>query len=114
MNASFFFSFLRKNLPYFFFALNSFVFLEDKHHFDVLSSLKTSNVSRKIDLFYLNNSLKPDFFLKSFNLWYPLLMSTICYQTKTPISFWYRRKLNPKSLIQSLENLSIELTGTHL
>ena len=35
------------------------------------------------------------------------------YQTKTPISFWYRRKLNPKSLIQPSETLPVELTGTH-
>ena len=68
MHLFFFFFFFKKELTLFFFALNSFVFLEDKHHFDVLSSLKTSNVSRKIDLFYLNNSLKPDFFLKCFNL----------------------------------------------
>ena len=59
----FFFLFFKKELTlFFFFALNSFVFLEHKRHFDVLSSLKTSNVSRKIDLFYLNNSLKPVFF----------------------------------------------------
>ena len=34
--------------------------------------------------------------------------------TKTPVNFWYRRGLNPKSLIQLSETLPIELTGTHL
>ena len=34
-------------------------------------------------------------------------------QTKTPISFWCRRGLNPKSLIQPSEILPVELTGTH-
>ena len=35
------------------------------------------------------------------------------YQTKTPISFWCRRGLNPRSFIQPSETLSVELTGTH-
>ena len=35
------------------------------------------------------------------------------YQTKTLISFWCRRGLNPKSLIQLSETLPVELTGTH-
>ena len=42
-----------------------------------------------------------------------LLMMAIYHQTKTPISFWYRRGLNPRSFIQSSETLPIELTGTH-
>ena len=50
------------------------------------------------------------FFLESFNLWHPLLMITLYHQTKTPISFWCRRGLNPKSLIQLSETLPIELT----
>ena len=41
-------------------------------------------------------------------------MIALYHQTKTPISFWYRRGLNPRSLIQPLETLPIELTGTHL
>ena len=35
------------------------------------------------------------------------------HQSKTPISFWYRRRLNPRSLIQLSETLSVELTGIH-
>ena len=35
------------------------------------------------------------------------------HQTKTPISFWCRQGLNPKSLIQSSETLPVELIGTH-
>ena len=40
-------------------------------------------------------------------------MLAFYHQTKTPISFWYRWGLNPKSLIQTLEILPVELTGTH-
>ena len=40
-------------------------------------------------------------------------MITLCHQTKTPFNFWYKRGLNPKSHIQSLEVLLVELTGTH-
>ena len=36
------------------------------------------------------------------------------YQIKTPISFWCRRGLNPRSLIQPSETLPVELTGTHI
>ena len=53
------------------------------------------------------------FFLESFNLWRPLLMIDFYHQTKTPISFWCRRGLNPRSLIQLSETLPVELTGTH-
>ena len=35
------------------------------------------------------------------------------HQTKTLISFWCKRKLNSKSLIQPSETLPIELTGIH-
>ena len=53
------------------------------------------------------------FFLESFNLWRPLLIIALYYQTKTPISFWCMRWMNPRSLIQPSETLPIELTGTH-
>ena len=53
------------------------------------------------------------FFWESFNLWHPLLIIALYYQTKTPISFWCRRRLNPRSLIQPSETLPVELTGTH-
>ena len=46
------------------------------------------------------------------NLWRPLLMIALYYQTKTPISFWCRRGLNHRSLIQPSETLLVELTGT--
>ena len=41
-------------------------------------------------------------------------MITLYHQTNTPISFWYRRRLNLKSLIQPSETLSVELIGTYL
>ena len=53
------------------------------------------------------------FFIESFNLWRSLLIIALYHQTKTPINFWYKRKLNPRSLIQSSETLPVELTGTH-
>ena len=53
------------------------------------------------------------FFRESFNLWRPLLMIAIYHQTKTPISFWSRRGLNPESLIQPSETLAVEIVGTH-
>ena len=40
-------------------------------------------------------------------------MIAIYHQTKTPISFWYRRELNSRSLIQPSETLPVELTETH-
>ena len=46
---------------------------------------------------------------ESFNLWCPLLMIAIYYQTKTPISFWCRRGLNSRSLIQPSETIRIQL-----
>ena len=52
------------------------------------------------------------FFWESFNLWRPLLMIALYHQIKTPISFWCRRGLNPRSLIQPSETLLVELTGT--
>ena len=53
------------------------------------------------------------FFLKSFNLWRPLLIIALCYQTKAPISFWCKWGLNPRSLIQPSDTLLVELTGTY-
>ena len=53
------------------------------------------------------------FFRESFNLWCPLLIIALYYQTKIPISFWCKRGLNPRSLIQPSETLPVELTGTH-
>ena len=44
-------------------------------------------------------------FGESFNLWRSLLMIVLYHQTKTPISFWCKRILNPRSLIQPLETL---------
>ena len=41
-------------------------------------------------------------------------MITLYHQTNTPISFWYRQRLNLKSLIQPSETLSVELIGTYL
>ena len=55
-----------------------------------------------------------NFFLESFNLQRPLLMIALYHQTKTPISFWYRWGLNPRSLIQPSEILPIKLTRTHI
>ena len=53
-------------------------------------------------------------FLESFNLWRPLLMIALYHQTKISISFWCKWGLNPKSLIQPLETLSVELEPTIL
>jgi len=36
------------------------------------------------------------------------------HQTKTPINFWCKWELKPRSLIQLSETLLIELIGTHL
>ena len=46
-------------------------------------------------------------------LWCPLLMITLYHQIKTPISFWCRRGLNPRSLIQALDILPVDLPRTH-
>ena len=54
------------------------------------------------------------FFWESFNLWRSLLMIAHYHQTKTLISFWCRRGLNPRSLIPPSETLPIELTRTHM
>ena len=65
------------------------------------------------DTFYGYNGREKIFFLESFSLWCPLLMIALYHQIKTPISFWCRWGLNPRSLIQPLETLPVELTGTH-
>ena len=51
-------------------------------------------------------------FLESFNLCCPLLMIALYHQTKTPISSWYKRGLNFRSLIQPSKILPVELTRT--
>ena len=38
-------------------------------------------------------------------------MIVIYYQTKTPIGFWCKRRLNSRSLIQPSETLLAKLTG---
>ena len=40
-------------------------------------------------------------------------MITFYHQIKISISFLCRQELNPRSLIQPLETLPVELTGTH-
>ena len=57
---------------------------------------------------------KKFFFLRSFNLWRPLLIIALYYQTKISINFWCRRGLNLRSLIQSSETLPVKLTWTHI
>ena len=52
-------------------------------------------------------------FLENFNLWRLLLKIALYHQTKTPISFWCRRGLNPRSFIQLSKTLPVELTGIH-
>ena len=51
--------------------------------------------------------------IPSFNLWCLLLIMALYHQTNTPISFWCKRGLNPRYLIQQSETLPIELTRTH-
>ena len=52
-------------------------------------------------------------FFFSFKRKFSLLIRALYHQTKTPISFWCRQELNPRSLIQPSETLPVELTGTH-
>ena len=40
-------------------------------------------------------------------------MIVFYHQTKIPIGFWCRQKLNSRSLIQQLETLLIKLVETH-
>ena len=41
-------------------------------------------------------------------------MMSLYHQAKISISFWCKRGLNPRSLIQPLETLLIELTEIHI
>ena len=68
---------------------------------------------KNINKFYIYYLAIFFFLRESFKLWCSLLIIAIYHQTKTPISFWYRRRLNPRSLIQPSETLTIELTGTY-
>ena len=64
--------------------------------------------------YYLREGFKFFFFWReSFNLWHLLLIIALYHQTKTPISFQCKQRMNPRSLIQLSEILPVELTGTH-
>ena len=54
-------------------------------------------------------------FLERFNLWRQLIIIAHYNNSLSlvQISFWFKRGLNLKSLIQPLETLPVELTGTH-
>ena len=54
------------------------------------------------------------FFWREYHLMVSVFGDNSYHQTKTPIGFWCRRRLNPRSLIQPSEILPIELIGTHL
>ena len=54
---------------------------------------------------------KNEYFFEGFNLWRLLLIIAIHQETKMPINFWYRQRLNPRSLIQPSKTLPIELIG---
>ena len=54
------------------------------------------------------------FFLREFQPMASAPDDALYHQTKTPIGFWYRPRLNPRSLIQPSETLPIEQTGTHV
>ena len=51
------------------------------------------------------------FYFKSIPL---LLIIALYYQIKTPIDFWYKWRLNVRSLIQPSETLPVKLTGTYM
>ena len=72
---------------------------------DLLHYLQNLKMLWKLGIFF--------FFLENFNLWRSLLMIAFYYQIKTPIGFWCRRGLNPRSLIQPSKTLPVELTRTH-
>ena len=42
-----------------------------------------------------------------------VLDDSFYHQTKTPISFWCRWRLNPRFFIQQLEILPVKLSETH-
>ena len=101
--------FIGKQTTFFFFSFTYFASLSMlalvldlvlKNYIVIFSTTKYQNVA----IFFLR---------ESFNLWRPLLIITFYHQTKTPINFWCRRGLNPRSLIQLSETLLIELTGTY-
>ena len=48
-----------------------------------------------------------------FYLFFMFLMIAHYHQTKTSIGFWCKRGLNPRSLIQPLETLPVELIEIH-
>ena len=62
-------------------------------------------------IFFMNHFF---FFGEIFNLWRPLLIIALYYQTQTPINIWYKWGLNPRFLIQPSETLPVELTKTHM
>ena len=54
------------------------------------------------------------FFFREFQLMVSTFDGSFLYhQIKTPINFWCRRGLNPRSVIQPSETLPFELTETH-
>ena len=66
-------------------------------------------------LVYINHSYTTSnfitlYFLRVLILWHPLLMIILYHQTKTPIGFWYKWELKPRSLIQSSETYYFILT----
>ena len=61
----------------------------------------------------LSYSILSSFFLREFQSMTTVLMIIIYHQIKILISFWCRRGLNPRSLIQSSEILPVELIGTY-
>ena len=50
-------------------------------------------------------------FGNSFNLWF--LIRALYHQSKITINFWYRQRLNHRSLILPSETLLVKLTETH-
>ena len=53
------------------------------------------------------------FFLREFQYMTSALNDVLYYQTKTPIGFWCKRRLNPRFFIQPSGILLVELTGTY-
>ena len=63
-------------------------------------------------LVYINQPYDRFFFFREREFQY-MSSWAFYHQTKTPINFWYKRRLNLRSLIQPSKTLPIELTGTH-
>ena len=84
----------------------------NKCHSKLMKILYGPSTTEKREYYY-NKKILSYIFLKSFNLWFLLLMITLSYQTKTLIGFGSRQRLNPRSLIQLSETLPIKLTRTH-